>query len=47
MVENQHPEVIEMRRRFINVDVIDSEEAAEDSSINNGAAYFNEEYGSG
>ena len=33
MVAKDHPEVIEGRRRLIGVDVLDSEEAAEDASI--------------
>ena len=33
MVAKDHPEVIEGRRRLIAVDVLESEEAAEDASI--------------
>ena len=33
MVAKDHPEVIEGRQRLIAVDVLDSEEAAEDASI--------------
>ena len=33
MVAKDHPEVIEGRRRLIAVDVLDSEEVAEDASI--------------
>ena len=33
MVAKEHPEVIEGRRWLIAVDVLDSEEAAEDASI--------------
>ena len=32
MVAKEHPEVIEGRRRLIAVDIIESEEAAEDAS---------------
>ena len=47
MVAKKHPEVIEGRRRLIAVDVIDSEEAAEDYSIVHDDADLGEEYGSG
>ena len=33
MVAKEHPEAIEWRRRLISVDVLESEEAAEDASI--------------
>ena len=33
MVAKEHPEVVEGRRRLVAVDVLDSEEAAEDASI--------------
>ena len=33
MVANEHPEVIEGRRRLIAVDVLDSEESDDDASI--------------
>ena len=42
-----HPEVIEGRLWLIDVDVLDSEEAAEYASIIHDAAAFDEEYGSG
>ena len=35
MVASEHPEVIEGRRRLIAADVLDSEEASEDGSIDN------------
>ena len=47
MVAKEHPEVIEGRRRLIAVDVLDSEEAAEDASINHDDCDFDEEDGSG
>ena len=47
VVAKDHPEVIEGRRRLIDVDVLDSEEAAEDASIVHDDADFDEEYGSG
>ena len=47
MVANDHLEVIEGRRRLIVVDVLDSEEAAEDASIVHDDAAFDEEDGSG
>ena len=40
MVANEHPKVIERRRRLIAVDVLDSEEAAEDASIVHDDAAF-------
>ena len=46
-VVNEHPDVIEGRQQLISVDVIDSEEAAEDSSIDNDDAALDEEDGSG
>ena len=42
MVAKDHPEVIEGRRRLIAVDVLDSEEAAEDASIVHDDADFDE-----
>ena len=47
MVAKEHPEVIEGRRRLIAVDILDSEEAAEDTSIVHDDATFDEEDGSG
>ena len=47
MVAKDHPEVIEGRRRLISVGVLDSEEAAEDSSIVHDDAAEIEEDGSG
>ena len=47
MVAKDHPEVIEGRRRSIAVDVLDSEEAAEDASIVHDDAAEIEEDGSG
>ena len=47
MVEKEHDEVIEDRRRLISVDVLDSEEADEDASINHDGAALDEEDGSG
>ena len=47
MVASEHPEVIEGRRRLIATDVLDSEEAAEDSSVDNDGAASGEENESG
>ena len=47
MVAKDPPEVIEGRRRLIAVDVLDSDEAAEDASIIHDAAVEIEEDGSG
>ena len=47
MVASEHPEVIEGRRSLIATNVIDSEEAAEDGSIDNYGAAFDEEDESG
>ena len=47
MVEKYHPGFIEGRQRLIAVDVPDSEEAAEDSSIVHDGVAFDEEDGSG
>ena len=47
MVAKERPEVIEGRRRLIAVDVLNSEEAAEDDSIVHNDADLYEEYGSG
>ena len=47
MVAKERPEVIEGRRRSIDVDVLDSEEAAEDASIFHDDAAFDEEGVSG
>ena len=38
MFESEHPEVTEERRRLIAMDVLDSEEEAEDGSIDNDGA---------
>ena len=35
MVAKENPEVIEGRRRLIDVDILDSKEVAEDASIDN------------
>ena len=47
MVVSEHPKVIEGRWRFIEPNVLDSEEAAEDSSIDNDGADLDEEDESG
>ena len=47
MVASKHPEVIEGRRWFITTDVLDSEEADEDGSIDNYGAASDEEDDSG
>ena len=47
MAAKEHSEVIEGRRRLIAMDVLDSEEAAEDSSIVHDDAVLDEEGGSG
>ena len=47
MVAKEHPAVIEVRRRLIAVDVLESEEVAEDDSINNDGVTLDEEDGSG
>ena len=47
MVASEHTEVIEGRRRLISMDVLDSEEAAEDVSIDNYGAASDEEDESG
>ena len=47
MAAKEHPEVIEGRRRLIDVDVPDSEESAEDASIVHDDADEIEEDGSG
>ena len=47
MVTSEHPEVIEGRRRLIATDVLDSEEAAEDGSVDNDGAASDEEEESG
>ena len=38
MVASEHPELIEGRRRLIATDVLESEEAADDGSIDNDGA---------
>ena len=47
MVASKHPEVIEGRRQLIAMDIIDSEESAEDGSIDNDGAALDEEDDSG
>ena len=47
MVANEHPEVIEGRRRLIAANVLDYEEAYEDTSIVHDDAAEIEEDGSG
>ena len=47
MVASKHPEVIQGRRRLIVMDVLDSEESAEDGSIDNYGAALDEEDDSG
>ena len=44
MVASEYPEVIEGRRRFIAMDVLDSEDKDEDGSIDsNGYALYEED----
>ena len=47
MVASRHPEFIERRQRLIATDVLDSEEAAEDGSIDNDGTTSDEEDESG
>ena len=47
MVASEHPEVIEGRPQLIVTDVLDSEEADEDGSIDNDGASSDEEDESG
>ena len=47
MVAKEHPESIEGRRRLIDVDLLDSEEASEDASIYHDDADLDKEDGSG
>ena len=47
MVANKNPEVIEGRRWLIAVDVIESEETADDAFIDNDYDALDEEDGSG
>ena len=47
MVASEHRKVIELRRRFLDTDVIDYEEVYEDASIDNGCADLYEEVESG
>ena len=47
MVAKEHTKVIEGRQWLIPLDVIDSEDADEDASINHDGAALDEEYGSG
>ena len=46
MVAKEHPEVIGGRQRLIDVGVLDSEEAAEDDSLDHDGDVSDEEYGS-
>ena len=43
MVASEHPEVVEGRRKLISMDVLDSEEADEDGSIDNNCSDLDEE----
>ena len=47
MVVSEHHEVIEGRRRLVSMDVLDSEEAAEDGSIDSDGADLDKEDESG
>ena len=47
MVAREHPQVIEGRRRLIDADFLDSQEAAKDGSIDNDGAALDEEDDSG
>ena len=47
MVAKEHQEVIERRRRWIAVDILDSEEESDDASIYHDGAASDEEDGSG
>ena len=47
MAGKEHQEVIERRRRWIDVDILDSEDEYEDSSIYHDGADSDEEEGSG
>ena len=47
MVAKEHPEVMEGRRRLISLGFLDSEDAADYSSIDNYGDALNEEDGSG
>ena len=47
MFAREHPEAIEGRRRLIDTYVLDSEEAAEDGSIDNGDDALDNEYDRG
>ena len=47
MIANEHPEVIEGRRRVIAVDVLEYEEAEEYAYIDHGFDTLDEEDGSG
>ena len=47
MVASKNPEVIEGRQRLIATDFLDSKEAYDDGSIDNGAASLDEEDESG
>ena len=47
MVASEHPEVIKVSRKLISTDVIYSEEADEDTSIDNGGDALDKEDGSG
>ena len=47
MVVSEYPEVIDGRTRLITMDILDSEDAASDGSIDNYGAALDEEDGSG
>ena len=47
MVASEHPDMIEGRRRLIATYILESDEAADDGSIDNDGADQDEEYNSG
>ena len=47
MVAKEHPEMIERKQLLVAVDVLDSDEVAEDASIDHYSAALDEEDGSG
>ena len=47
MLAKEHPEAIEGEQLFIDVDILESEKAAKDDSINYDGAASDEEDGSG
>ena len=47
MIAKEHPEMIERKQLLIAVDVLDSEQAAEDYSIDHDGAALDEDDGSG